>query len=137
MKMLLAWLRTVLVETPSFRAISAFSSPDAMNPRTSRSRSVSCGNTSGWGASTCRKYAATRSAIRCPRITSPEPTASTARTISARRAPFEEETPGAGPMRREHGLVVLQHGEDDDADVWGGLDDPPGGLDPVEPRHVQ
>ena len=43
-KMLLAWLRTVLIDRPRSRAISALSRPSAILPRITRSRSVSSGN---------------------------------------------------------------------------------------------
>jgi len=81
--MLLEWLRTVFTDSPSSRAISAFSRPSAIRPSTARSRSVSSGNASALGRVRMpAKYDVTRSAMPGPKITSPPPTASIARTIS-------------------------------------------------------
>ena len=78
-----------------------------------------------------------RSAIPGPKMTSPAPTASMERMISRSAGALEQVAPRARPDRREHRLLVLHHRHHKDADVGRGLHDPLGGLDAVEPGHVQ
>ena len=87
-KMLLEWLRIVLTERCSSRAISELSRLSAIRRSTWRSRSVSSGNSSERPGSPRHGSRCTRSAIAGPKMTSPAPTASIERRISVRRAPF-------------------------------------------------
>ena len=44
---------------------------------------------------------------------------------------------GAGTKGREDRLVILIHCQHEDRDVRAGGDDPPGGFDAVEARHIE
>ncbi len=50
--------------------------------------------------------------------------------------PLEHIAACTGPHRRKDRVVVLEHGDDDDADVRAGRHDAPRGLDAVDARHL-
>src|SRR6185437_1125312 len=110
-KMLETWLRTVFWLSPSLVAITGLARPWATRSSTSRSRSVSCGNT-GAGALDGGADLLLVGAL-------------------------EQVTAGAGAQRGEDRVVVVEHGQHEHLDVRTVRHDATGGLDAVQPRHVQ
>ena len=118
MKMLLAWLRTVLVETPSSRAISAFSRPAAMS---AEDLALPVGQLREHFGPGLRPLAAEVGRDPLGDAGAEDDLAGAdrldrAHDLGAPR-PLEQIAPGTRPQRREDRVVVLQHGEHDDADV--------------------
>ena len=113
-KMLEMWLLTVLGASPSRAAMAALARPVAMRPSTSRSRAVSSGNAVG----------SERGAGQVGQRTSGDSGAEDrlagrdgrdgADHVGGGRA-LEDVAERAGAHRREHRLVVLEHGQHQDA----------------------
>jgi hypothetical protein len=86
-KMFVTWFPIVLVARLNREAIAAFDRPDAINPRTSRCRGVSSGNTGRSGRVPERKSKA-RLAPPGPKIASPAATEAIARITESGAAPL-------------------------------------------------
>ena len=136
--MLLAWLRTVLTDRLSWRAISMFSLPSAIRPRIDPLPVGELGEDVGRGSRPGRPEVAHHPVgdpraedhlARADRLDGPDDLAAA--------GSLEQVAARPGAHGREDGVLVLHHREHQHADVRRRPHDLLGGLDPVEPRHLE
>ena len=116
--------------------MAALFAPDAISASTLRSLSVSSGNGLAEAARWLKKRAM-RAAMPGEKIASPWPTATIGAGEVVAVHVLEDVSARPGAHRGEHGVVVLEHGHDEDRGGWVAGDDLASRLEPTAARHLQ